>query len=166
MTNDKAVFVDELNKLLEDPRIVKLCTFPQHHGSNTLSHCIAVAKKSFELAEKFGWDIDERELVRGAMLHDYYQYNIKEEGLSAYRHGTSHPAIAIRNANKDFGLTDKETSAIRSHMWPLTLAHPPRSKEAALLCLADKDVAIKEFAAPELKRAKRIVKGLKKMRES
>ena len=115
---------------------------------------------------ELGWDIGEKELVRCAMLHDYSLYRIKDKGLTAYKHGTSHPEIAIRNAKKDFGLSSKEMSDMRSHMWPLTFTHPPRSKEAALLCLADKDVAIKEFAAPELKRAKRIVKGLKKMRES
>ena len=161
MTNDKAVFVDELNKLLEDPRIVKLCTFPQHHGSNTLSHCIAVTKKSFELAEKFGWDIDERELVRGAMLHDYYQYNIKEEGLSAYRHGTSHPKIAMQKADKDFHLTEKEKNIIRGHMWPLTLAHPPKSREAILVSLADKEVAAVEFVRPELRKARKAYKRFK-----
>ena len=161
MTNDKAVFVDELNKLLEDPRIVKLCTFPQHHGSNTLSHCIAVAKKSFELAEKFGWDIDERELVRGAMLHDYYQYNIKEEGLSAYRHGTSHPQIAMQKADKDFHLTEKEKNIIRGHMWPLTFAHPPKSREAILVSLADKEVDAVEFVRPELRKARKAYKRFK-----
>lgn len=161
MTNNKELFDTELNKLLSNPKIQKLQEFPQHHGSNTLRHSIAVAKRSFELAEKLGWDIDELELVRTAMLHDYYLYKIKEEGLSAYRHGTSHPKISIKNANRDFGLSKKEMSIIRSHMWPLTFVHPPRSKEAALLCLADKDIAIKEFAAPEIKRAKGIMKHLK-----
>ena len=165
MGNNKELLIEEMNKLIADPKIQRLQEFPQHHGSNTLRHCIAVAKRSFELAETLGWDIDERELARCAMFHDYYLYKIKDEGLSAYRHGTSHPAIAIRNANKDFGLTDKETSAIRSHMWPLTLAHPPRSKEAMLLCMADKDIAIREFAAPEVRRAVRVAKKIRGKRK-
>lgn len=163
MINDKVLFYQELNKLVEDAKVQRLKDFPQHHGSNTLRHCIAVAKRSYELAERFGWDIDEKELVRSAMLHDYYLYKIKEEGLSAFKHGTSHPLIAIRNANKDFGLSEKEMNDIRSHMWPLTFRHPPRSKEAALLCLADKDIAIREFVSPEIRRAKRIAKRIRKM---
>ena len=145
MTNDKKLFYKELNKLILDPKIHRLSDFPQHNGSNTLAHCVQVAKRSFELAELFGWDIDEKELARGAMLHDYYQYNIKEKGFSAYHHGTSHPLTAMKKAQEDFDLTDKELNIIRGHMWP-----------AILVCLADKDVAAKEFARPELRRARKI----------
>ena len=118
MTNDRELFYRELNKLILDPKINRLSNFPQHNGSNTLAHCVQVAKRSFELAEILGWDIDEKELARGAMLHDYYQYNIKEEGFSAYRHGTSHPLTAMKKAQEDFDLTDKELNIIRGHMWP------------------------------------------------
>ena len=103
MTNDRELFYRELNKLILDPKINRLSNFPQHNGSNTLAHCVQVAKRSFELAEILGWDIDEKELARGAMLHDYYQYNIKEEGFSAYRHGTSHPLTAMKKAEKGAG---------------------------------------------------------------
>lgn len=156
MINDKELFQKELDNMLSDPKVQRMKEFPQHHGSNTLRHCAAVAIRSFELAEKLRWKINVEELVHSAILHDYYLYDIKEQGLSPYAHGASHPAAAIRNAKKDFALTDREMSMIRSHMWPLTLMHPPRSKEAVLLCLADKDVALKEVAAPEVKRAKRL----------
>ena len=165
MSNNKELFIEEMNKLIANPKIQRLQEFPQHNGSNTLKHCIAVAKRSFELAETLGWDIDEKELAKCAMLHDYYLYKIKDEGLSPFRHGTSHPLIAVRNAHTDFGLTNKEMRAIRSHMWPLTLAHPPLSKEAALLCLADKDIAIREFARPEVKRAIRVAKKIRGKRK-
>ena len=35
-------------------------------------------------------------------------------------------------------LTDKEKDIIQSHMWPLTPADIPHSREAALVCIADK----------------------------
>lgn len=166
MTNDRELFYRELNKLILDPKINRLSNFPQHNGSNTLAHCVQVAKRSFELAEILGWDIDEKELARGAMLHDYYQYNIKEEGFSAYRHGTSHPLTAMKKAQEDFDLTDKELNIIRGHMWPLTLVHPPKSKEALLVCLADKSVATKEFARPEVRKVRKVAgKGAQKARK-
>lgn len=161
MTNSRELFQEELERLLADPRIRKLESFPQHNGSNTLKHCEAVAERSFELAEKLGWDIDEKELARGAMLHDYYQYVIKEQGISAYKHGTSHPAIAMTKADKDFKLTRKEKNIIRGHMWPLTFLHPPKSREALLVCLADKDVAAKEFAKPEIGKVRKAAKRVK-----
>jgi uncharacterized protein len=154
--NDKKLFYEELNKLVMDSRIRRLSKYPQHNGSNTLTHCVQVAKRSFALAEEFGWEIDEKELARGAMLHDYYQYDIKEEGFSAYHHGTSHPLTAMKKAQEDFDLTEKERNIIRGHMWPLTLAHPPKSKEAILVCLADKDIATREFARPEISKAKKL----------
>lgn len=161
MKNDKKLFYEELNKLVMDSRIRRLSKYPQHNGSNTLTHCVQVAKRSFALAEEFGWDIDEKELARGAMLHDYYQYVIKEQGISAYKHGTSHPAIAMRKADKDFKLTNKEKNIIRGHMWPLTFLHPPKSREAFLVCLADKDVAAKEFAKPEIGKVRKAAKRVK-----
>lgn len=143
--NDKKAFETELKRLLADERVQNLNHFSQHTGTTTLRHCIRVAKTSFALAERLGWDIDEKELARGAILHDYYQYEIREEGLSPYKHGTRHPAIAAQKAEKDFGLTPKEENIIRSHMWPLTLRTPPRSKEAALVCMADKYIATQEM---------------------
>ena len=120
-----------------DPRIIRLCQFPQHHGSNTLNHCVAVARRAFELAEKLDWDIDEKELARGAMLHDYYQYSIKDEGLSAYKHGTSHPQIAMEKADRDFHLTlpilpspkRRSWSVLRTRTWRPGSSRGLRSKE-------------------------------------
>jgi uncharacterized protein len=145
MKNNKNLFDQEIKNLLLDPKVRHMKDFPQHGGTNTLSHVINVAEESFRLAEKLGWKIDEKVLARGAILHDYYLYDIKEQGLSPYNHGTSHPKKAVKNADRDFGLNSKEMNIIQGHMWPLTLFSPPRSKEAVLVCLADKYIATKEM---------------------
>ena len=150
MTNDREVFQDELCMLLKDPKVLQMRKIPQHGGTNTLRHSLAVAERAFALAEKFRWDIDEKELARGALLHDYYLYDIKKEGYSAYHHGTSHPKKAAENAEQDFGLTAKEKNIILGHMWPLTLRSVPSSKEAALVCMADKDIAFKEMVLKKI----------------
>ena len=46
-------------------------------------------------------------------------------------------------------------------MWPLTLAHPPKSREAILVSLADKEIAAVEFVRPELRRARKAYKYFK-----
>jgi len=145
MTNNRDLFTQELNQLLRDPNVQQMKKYAQHGGTNTLSHSTKVALASFDLAEKLGWKINEEELARGAILHDYYLYDIRAEGLSPYRHGTSHPRLAAEKAGRDFELTEKEKNIIRGHMWPLTLLSPPRSREAALVCMADKYVAFREM---------------------
>jgi uncharacterized protein len=146
--NDDRIFYEELEKLLADEKVRGMSKYRQHFGTNTLKHSIRVAQTAFDLSNRLGWDIDEKELARGALLHDYYQYSVLDEridAIKAYRHGTRHPWIASKNAEKDFGITDKEKNIIRSHMWPLTLRTPPKSREAALVCMADKLIAIKEM---------------------
>ena len=53
-------------------------------------------------------------------------------------HGFKHPRIARYNAETVFALSDKEKDIIQSHMWPLTPTDIPHSREAALVCMADK----------------------------
>ena len=142
---DRELFLQEMEKLLSSDEIRQMASFEQHRGNNTLQHSKNVAYKSFALAQKLGWKINERELARGAMLHDYYLYNIQEEHISDYRHGIGHPRKALENARKIRRLSPKEENIIKSHMWPLTLFHPPHSREAALVCMADKVCAINEM---------------------
>ena len=49
-----------------------------------------------------------------------------------------HARIARYNAETVFKLTDKEKDIIQSHMWPLNPTDIPHSREAALVCMADK----------------------------
>lgn len=142
---DREIFEAEMERLMSLDEIKKMSAFSQHHGNNTLQHVRNVAYRSFQLAEQFGWDIDEKRLARGAMLHDYYLYTVKQEDISDYRHGIGHPKTALKNAREIFDLTQEEENIIRSHMWPLTIFHAPRCREAVLVCLADKDCAIKEM---------------------
>ena len=145
MINDHALFEQYLEDLLRDPRILKMQEYEQHETSNSLEHCIHVARMSFALAEKLHVSIDEETLAVGALLHDYYLYDIRESGLSDYGHGTKHPKTALDNAMKDFDLGPKEQNIIRSHMWPLTLFHYPKYREAWLVSMADKYCAVKEM---------------------
>ena len=145
MINDKDKFVEVVRSLLRDPRIRQMRKYSQHESSNSLKHSIHVAKTGFALAEKLHIKIDEEVLAVGALLHDYYLYDIEESGYSDYRHGTVHPRIALDNAMRDFPLDRKEQNIIRSHMWPLTLFHYPQSKEAWVITMADKYCAVREM---------------------
>ena len=81
--NDDRIFYGEMEKLLSDEKVRSMSRYKQHFGTNTLKHSIRVAQTAFELSNRLGWEIDEKELARGALLHDYYQYSVLDERLDA-----------------------------------------------------------------------------------
>ena len=143
-TNDAERFYRALHGLEHDPRVERMKDFTQHKGNTTYRHCYGVALSSFRLAQWLGWRIDEPTLARGAMLHDFHLYTRQKSDLG---HLFRHPRLALANAEAAFALNDKERNIILSHMWPLTLTRPPRSREAVLVMLADKYCALRELAA-------------------
>ena len=144
-TEDDRIFKDVLSKMLDDPAIQLLKQVPQHKGGTTYGHCVNVAHMAYRLAKRWRWNIDISALVRGAMLHDYYLYDTETMPYSDYRHSLVHPKLAVANAEKRFALSDKERNIIFSHMWPIPGAPLPRSREAWLICIADKLCAHREM---------------------
>ncbi|HSV97823.1 MAG TPA: HD domain-containing protein [Spirochaetota bacterium] len=113
-----------------------------HHGSVTrMEHCLQVARLTYFMAR--GRGLDAVSAARGALLHDFFFYDWRTDGPRL--HGFRHPAIARRNARTRFPLNAIEEDAILRHMWPLTPL-PPRYAESALVCVADKLVALHDFS--------------------
>ncbi len=122
-------------------------TFTQHGNTSCLMHSIAVAYYSHRFALRFGGKkLCQRELIRGALLHDYflYDWHVKpfheENGL----HGFSHPKTAWQNASRDFALTPRESDIIRKHMFPLTLTKLPLCRESWIVTAVDKWLSLYE----------------------
>lgn len=117
--------------------------YMQHGCVSVYEHCIFVACKALEIVDTHNLSIDRKQLIRAALLHDYFKYDwhsyAKENGMHRL-HGVHHPRIAAENANKDFSITKLEDNAIRSHMWPLGSAFP-KSLEAWVIFFADKNCA-------------------------
>lgn len=120
--------------------------YTQHGNTSCLLHSIAVAYHSLRLAKKiFKRNFSERELIRGALLHDYFLYDwhynaFPPNGL----HGFSHPLTAWQNASADFALTKREENIIRTHMFPLTITKIPRHRESIIVMLVDKYCSLYE----------------------
>lgn len=116
------------------------------HGTVTVNaHCISVAKHSLMLADKLKVSYHRRELIRGALLHDYflYDWHDKDHVNPLKLHGFFHPGRALENATRDFQLTEREKDIIRKHMWPMTII-PPMCREAWIVTAADKWVSLME----------------------
>ena len=120
----------------------------QHGTTTVFDHSVNVAITILRLSEKLnaaGIRVNRRELIRGALLHDYFLYDWHEKDRSHSWHGFRHPATALKNARNDFELTRVEEDIISRHMFPLTL-RPPMCKEAWIVCAADKYCALRETA--------------------
>jgi len=122
----------------------------QHGKRTVLQHSIDVANTSLSLSRKLPFKFKEKDIVRGALLHDYFQYDwhhykVKSKGLAAIKelHGFSHPYTALQNASRDFRLSHREKDIIKKHMWPLT-PKPPMCREAWIVTFADKYCSLKE----------------------
>jgi uncharacterized protein len=119
-----------------------------HHDASIADHAVSVAYHSFLIAHGLGLRTHLKELVRGALLHDYFFYDWRRaRPRNGKLHGFEHPHEALENARADFGpLTAIEEDCISRHMFPLTLI-PPIYFESILVCLVDKFVALAELVA-------------------
>ena len=136
--------IDEIAARLEREGKLGLSKqFIQHGNWSVYAHSRNVAAMALRLAQKLHVRVDPEALIRGALLHDYFLYDWHEKDASHRWHGFTHPARALKNASRDFELGPTERDMIAHHMFPL-LPGPPRCREAALLCLADKLCALRE----------------------
>ena len=117
----------------------------QHGTMPVHRHCIDVAEKSIAISKFLRIPCNEREKVRGALLHDYFLYDWHDKSRENYQrlHGFYHPGIALRNASMEYELTLREKDIIKKHMWPLTVV-PPLCREAWIVTTADKYCSLLE----------------------
>lgn len=136
-------FSEILKKLNTTSRFPTTKNYIQHGNVSVYQHCIFVAYISCRIATAFKLKVDGKSLIRGALLHDYFLYDWHDKDKPAKFHGFTHPKIALKNATCDFILTEKEKDIILHHMFPLNPT-PPSSKEAWIICIADKICATME----------------------
>ncbi len=116
------------------------------HGNMTVNnHCMNVAKYSLALSRKLRIKCNETELIRGALLHDYFLYDWHDKDHIGIQnlHGFYHPGKALQNAVKEYDLTEREKDIIKKHMWPLTVV-PPMYREGWIVTMADKWCSLME----------------------
>ena len=139
----------ELNKKLEDIEsndvVQEMKRYNQHGHVSTYEHCKNVAKLSYDINRKLSLNADLDVLLKGAMLHDFYLYDWHHEDDGKHRlHGLKHARTARDNAKKYFDIDDETGHVIYSHMWPLNPKRLPRTKEAWIVCVADKCISLYE----------------------
>lgn len=136
--------------IFSSPNFKKTRNHIQHGNISVRKHSEQVALTALKIAHTLPIRVKDRDIVRGALLHDYFLYDWHEKKvrpshlLKFYKmHGFSHPKTALRNASREFELTDREKDIIGKHMWPLTII-PPMCREAWIVTAADKYCSLLE----------------------
>ena len=88
-------------------RFEECSKFIQHGNTSVKQHVIMVTLLALNLSEKLHIKVDKKALIRGALLHDYYLYDWHNKSLKDL-HGFHHPKRALRQALKEFDLTNNE----------------------------------------------------------
>ncbi len=133
--------------ILESNNFRGSSAFIQHGSMTVKEHSLNVAMYSLAISKRLPIRVNRRDLVRGALLHDYFLYDWHEkcspQNEHCRLHGFYHPGIALRNASKEYRLTPRERDIIKKHMWPLTVV-PPACREAWIVTAADKYCSLLE----------------------
>lgn len=131
--------------ILDSENFKSTIAFIQHGNMSVREHCINVAKTSLAIRDKFRIKCNTRDLIRGALLHDYFLYDWhKTNTVRTHNlHGFFHPGTALRNARKEYRLTRRQRDIIQKHMFPLTVL-PPLCREAWIVTMADKYCSLME----------------------
>ena len=136
--------------ILKSEKFNQSKNYIQHGKKSVFHHSVDVAKMSLKISRMLPFHFKERDLVRGALLHDYFLYDWHHKSVKVRKpsdikklHGFTHPMTAMRNADRDFGLSACEKEIISKHMWPLT-SSMPKNREAWVVTLADKICSTKE----------------------
>ncbi|SEP76037.1 uncharacterized protein SAMN02910289_00560 [Lachnospiraceae bacterium RM5] len=143
---NEALYNETIRELANDPLVRSMENYSQHGSSNTFKHCMHVAEVSGKISKFLRLKVNTKDLARGAMLHDFFLYDIHNGDVKAFDHGMYHAEIALENANERYDLSDIEKNIIYSHMWPLNITHLPKYKESVIVGIADKYSAIYERA--------------------
>ena len=124
--------------ILESDAFQREKDFSQHGTTTTYAQSLCVTYISVWLTLRSKHPVNMKSVVRGALLHDYFLYDWHEKNEHHRFHGYTHAKMALDNAKKDFKLNRTEAEIIYCHMFPLNLSRMPHSREAKIVCIADK----------------------------
>lgn len=150
-------FLEMAGEIISSDEFIKMKKYKQHIHGNTYDHSVRVAYLCYRHCIKHKSKVNVGELVRGALLHDYFLYDLhgEDSNVSGIVHGYTHPSRALENAIRAYpDLSPTERDAIRRHMFPLTPI-PPRTRCGWLVCYYDKIAALEEYFGKNVGRVKK-----------
>jgi uncharacterized protein len=137
-------FLSLVRDILRTPAFLKMKRYRHHINSTLYAHSLKVAFLCYKYHKRhprMAKRISLRDFVRGALLHDYYRYDLHGDGQKHTLHWFKHPGRAMENAAADYPLCRVQRDMIKHHMFPLTL-NPPKTRAGWLVCFFDKVAAV------------------------
>lgn len=124
----------------------------QHHIEYTVAvHSMEVAMYALLIARSLKrhnllHKLDERDLVRAALLHDIGMTEDAVHDSPSYKKAFSHPREGLRIARDEYKLNKLQLNAIQRHMWPIGII-PPTHVIGWILTAADNMSSFNEGVA-------------------
>ena len=134
-------FMNIAGEIIKHPEMQRLKCYTHHIGTTRFDHSVKVANLSYKIAKFL--NLDYVSALRGALFHDLFFYDYREEGMGILKHSSHHPKIALKNALEICELNKIEKDIILKHMW-LADYKFPRYKESYVVTFADKICAVYE----------------------
>lgn len=148
---DREEFEEVIRDVIDSDVVQEMKLYNHHSYTSCFKHSLHVAYYNFKICKKLG--LDAKAGARAGMLHDLflYDWHVRRIRIDNTLHGFSHPYTALRNAKKNFELSDMEQDIIEKHMFPLTPRFP-KYKETVIIILTDKFCSVCEVMDRFLKR--------------
>jgi uncharacterized protein len=129
MTHDQnQEFYNLIWNIVNTSEFKQMYNYRHHTKISLYDHSIKVAYLCYKHHYKYKCKTKIEELVRAALLHDYFLYDRIQKTNNCPRnrfiHLFIHPFIAYYNASTKYQLSYKETNAIKCHMFPIVPIPP------------------------------------------
>ncbi len=138
-------FIQLIRPIISKQNYKSMKKFRHHANRSCYYHSIKVAYLVYKHCQKKKRKYDTLEIVKGALLHDYYLYDWHNKNEGHRLHGFRHPKFAYKNALRDYGdLTKIEKDIILHHMFPLVIFFP-LTKQGYIVSYYDKVASLLDY---------------------
>ena len=149
INNENRQFYYLIKHIINTPEFQQMAKYRHHGDTSIYDHSLKVAYLCYKYHLKHNCNINMKELVHAALLHDYFLYDrinkTTEDGpRNRFIHLFKHPLIALENASHDYILTYDEQNAIKCHMFPI-VPIPPTTKCGWIVCWYDKVASVGDY---------------------
>lgn len=136
-------YIELTGDLLCNDLVRSMKKYHHHREVSTHFHSVYVSYNVLKVCEKLSVQ-KKREIVRAALLHDFYLYEWYTEKHDE-NHIYYHPKESVKNIEKYIGtLTPLQKNMILSHMFPTTKVMP-KYAGSWILTLTDKRCATADY---------------------